>query len=711
MKTNTKLNANVGTSMFRVLLLSAVCGSMFLAAASQPQPFNHPLVFEPNQGQASSEVKWIARGRGYRLYITSDGATIVLRDADAVSPRKSLSPISFAPTQMPNIPQEAPTSVMRMKLNGSRGWNAVTGLEPTGGVSNYLLGNDPKQWQVNIPHYARLQTAGVYDGIDLVLYSHGGELEYDFVVAPYADPKQIRLAFDGVDRMRVDGRGDLLLITAESTELRQLRPRVYQQFGNQQIEVAGAYEILDRKQATFALASYDRRRPLVIDPTVTYTTFLAGSNQDIAQAVAVDGAGNAYVTGFTSSVDFPTVGPIRMDQPGDDAFVTKLSPTGSILFSTYLGGGKTDCGAGIAVDSTGVYVTGWTQSPDFPTQNPFIAFSGPQKAFVTKLSLNGSALTYSTFLGGTSNEIGTAIAVDSAGSAYVTGQTGSTDFPLVTPLQSTNHGNSDAFIVRLTPAGTSLAYSTYWGGSGRDVPYGIAVDRGHFVYITGDTESSDFPVLNQIRSCQIIEGGLDAFVVKLYPGDPTVRYSTCFGAAGSRGTAIATDGAGNAYVTGSTVSTNFPTTVGAFQAVKVSANGSSAFVTKLSNWGALLYSTYLAGATGGTTANGIALTSAGEAYVVGKTSSTDFPMAPPIVPHPTAGFLAKVNATGSRLAYSTLLGAQINGVAVYQPFRLFTATYPTVYTAGYRYTGSLYSTAIDAFVVALDETPVMMAVQ
>jgi hypothetical protein len=235
--------------MFRFLLSLCVLTSTFVSAAPQPPPFRRPLVFEPNHGQALAAVKWIARGSGYQLLLTAEGAAITLPDPSEKAPLAAGS-------------SKQTYSTVHMKLTGGWPWTGIEGLDPTGGVSNYLLGNDPRQWHTNIPHYARLTAAQVYDGIDLVFYSHGGDLEYDFVVAPGADPKQIRLAFDGVDHLRVDREsGDLLLETAGGSELRHIRPKVYQQVGNQRVEVAGGYEILDRRQATFALAAYDRQLP------------------------------------------------------------------------------------------------------------------------------------------------------------------------------------------------------------------------------------------------------------------------------------------------------------------------------------------------------------------------------------------------------------------------------------------------------------------
>jgi hypothetical protein len=338
-----------------------------------------------------------------------------------------------------------------MKLNGSHAWNAADGLEPTGSTSNYYIGNDPKQWRTDIPNYARLKEKGVYDGIDLVFHSHGGQLEYDFEVAAGADPRQIRLAFDGLDQIRVDSQTGDLLLTANGTVSRQIRPKIYQQIGERRVEVAGGYEILDRNQATFALASYDRRHALVIDPSVVFPpVLLAGESWDRVSGIALDSSGNAYIAGSTQSLHFPVV--IGNTKPGwgyaqgnGDAFVTKLSATGGILFSAYFGGTSYDSASAPAIDATGVYITGMTCSKDFPLRGPFEGFPestyipgtcSTHDAFVAKISLTGNEYLYSSFLGGSGYDTGFGIAVDNSGAAYVVGFTQSTDFPRAGPRPS-----------------------------------------------------------------------------------------------------------------------------------------------------------------------------------------------------------------------------------------------------------------------------------
>jgi hypothetical protein len=507
-----------------------------MTAAPWPQASGRALVFEPNRGQAPAPVKWLARAPGYTLFITSEGVTMVLEDpaANSAPAQRGFAPVSFRNPAAGRPSAPAHGGIVRMKLTGSQPWDAITGLEPTGGVSNYFIGNDREQWKTDIPHFARLNVAGIYNGIDMVFYSHGSDLEYDFVVAPGADPKQIRLVFEGVDGRRVDGKsGDLILTTSGGSEIRHVRPKVYEQAANHKnIEVAGAYEILNGGQATFALANYNRQHSLVIDPTVSFTRFLAGSEMDQAYAIAVDTAGNAYVAGWTHSQDFPLVGSTQT--PSDyDAFVTKLSSNGQILFSTYMGGSGRDGASAIALDSTGVYIAGVASSPNFPALYHFGAntpqtgtqyFSGD--VFVTKMALTGNTLIYSLLLGGSLPDFASAIAVDASGAAFVAGSTYSTDFPTVGKWESKMGASNglacwligdpsireDAFIAKISPSGAFLESSVYLGGSGDDWISGVAVDHTGNPWITGGTCSNNFPY---VGPTSIIPDHQYAFVARL----------------------------------------------------------------------------------------------------------------------------------------------------------------------------------------------------
>ncbi len=545
-----------------------------------------PLSFEANEGQTDNRVDFLSRGSGYTLFLTPTEAVLALRKPVASNrPRRDNgTPRNAEAEQAP----AAPTAVLRMKLVGANPSPRVTGLEELPGKSNYFLGNDPDKWHTDVPNYARVQYQDVYPGVDLVYYGNQRQLEYDLVVAPGADPDAIALSFDGVEKLRIDAQGDLVLETAGG-EIRQHKPLVYQEVDGIRREIAGSYVLNGGYQVGFQVAAYDAGKPLIIDPVLVYSTYLGGSARDRGRGIAVDAAGNAYVTGTTKSTDFPTANAFQAAFAGnisdDDTFVTKLNTAGNALvYSTYLGGSSFDNGEGIAVDAAGnAYVTGDTESTDFPTVSPFqptFAF-GVVDAFVTKLNTAGSALVYSTYLGGNGLDQGAGIAVDTSGNAYVTGLTRSGDFPTASPFQASSATSGDVFVTKLNASGSALVYSTYLGGSGVENRFGggIAVDAAGNAYVTGVTESADFPTANPIQPAH--GGGRDAFVTKLNAAGNALVYSTYLGGSGNDdGNAIAVDTSGSAYVTGNTDSTNFPT-ASPFQATK--AGSSDAFIVKISD--------------------------------------------------------------------------------------------------------------------------------
>ncbi|MBI2829078.1 MAG: SBBP repeat-containing protein, partial [Acidobacteria bacterium] len=438
--------------------------------------------------------------------------------------------------------------------------------------------------------YARVRYESVYPGVDLVYYGNQRQLEYDFVVAPGADPGAIKLAFEGARSIERDASGNLILRTAGG-DLRMHKPVVYQEVGGVKRLIPGRYVVASKQQVGFHVAAYDRSKPLVIDPVLVYSTFLGGSGNDFGFRIAVDSAGNAYVTGGTDSTNFPGPGGIAAPKlgssakgAGGDVFVTKLNPAGTALvYSTYLGGSGNDGGIGIAVDSAGnAYVTGTTNSADFPTTlGAFdVTFNGVQDVFVTKLNPAGSALVYSTYLGGSGFERPNGIAVDSAGNAYVMGRTTSTistnpllNFPTTAGAFQTIAPGGDAFnpqdvfVTKLNPAGSALVYSTFLGGNRNDEGVGMAVDSAGNAYVTGFTTSTNFPTTAGAFA-GTLGGPQDAFVTKLDAAGSDLVYSTYLGGSGgSLGIGIAVDSAGNAYVTGQAFS-NFPTTASAFQATQ-----------------------------------------------------------------------------------------------------------------------------------------------
>jgi len=510
----------------------------------------------------------------------------------------------------------------------------------------------------------------LYPGIDLTYYGREGQLEYDFVVRPGADLRRILVGFSGAEKVEVDAQGDLLLRTGPDA-IRQRKPIAYQEVNGTRREIPVSYVLKGAHRVAFKVAAHDSGRPLIIDPALFYSTYLGGSIRDGGQGIAVDSAGNAYVTGLSNSPDFPTAtGAFQGTLAGSfDAFVTKINPVGSapLVYSTYLGGSGDDYGLGIAVDAAGnASLTGFTNSPNFPTTPAAIqsAPGGSADAFVTKLNSSGSALIYSTYLGGSGYDVGQGIALDSLGSAYVTGVTSSADFPTsVAAFQIALAGSFDAFVTKLNLAGSApLVYSTYLGGDSDDRGYAVAVDSSGSAYVTGYTTSTNYPTTPGAFQTTYA-GGADVFVAKLNPaGSTPLLYSTYLGGTGQDiGQAIAVNASGNAFVTGKT-SGSFPTTASAFQST-FGGGGSDVFATRLNPSGSapLVYSTYLGG-SGDDAGYGIALDGSDDAYLTGYTNSPNFPTTAGVFQTTFGGgrfdgFVTKLNPAGSApLVYSTYLG-------------------------------------------------------
>src|SRR5260221_3118862 len=624
-----------------------------------------PVSFEANEGQTDPRVKFLARGQGSTLFLTKGGEAVLTLGKPTAKP-KSLRAAAHAPAAEPEPETVTPSAVVRMSLAGANRIPQLEGVDELPGKANYFIGNDQTKWRTNVPLFTKVKYRDVYRGVDLVYYGNQKELEYDFIIAPGADPHSVTLKFTGPKKLSRDAKGGLIL-GVKGGAVRLGKPRIYQEIDGARKEISGGYEFKNANEVSFQVAAYDRSRPLIIDPVLGYSTYLGGSVSDICCGIAADSGGNAYVTVLAVSIDFPTTaGAYQTPAPTNagcgNAFVTKLNPAGSALvYSTYLGGSTVstcphefasgcrcaDQAAGIAVNATGnAYLTGWTCSTDFPTTVGAFqpTLHGLQNAFATKLNSDGTGLLYSTYLGGSDSEWGFGVAVDSQDNAYLTGATCSSDFPInpsafqpiflcssngVTVRQIPCRSNT--FVSKLgsngslsalnpvLPEPVSLAYSTYLGGTSGDVAYGIAVDSQGNAYITGFTNSTNFPVTP--LAFQTSYGGV--FVSKLNPagaGPQSLVYSTYLGADEAFG--IAVDSQGSAYVTGFTGSTNFPVTPLAFQTTF--RKYSDAFVTKFNPAGSgLVYSTYLSGSTGlasGATddeALAIAVDTAGNANVTG----------------------------------------------------------------------------------------------
>jgi Beta-propeller repeat len=547
------------------------------------------------------------------------------------------------------------------------------------GRVNYLLGRNPDHWQTNLRSYREIVYRGLWPGVDLRMRGGGGKLEYEFRLAPGADPGRVRLAYRGQDRLSIEPSGGLRIETALGP-LEDSAPLSYQPIGGRRVAVASKFTLGRGGAFGFALGSYDHRYPLVIDPGLAYSTFLGESGHDHGYGIAVDAAGDAYVTGLTESMDFPTTARAfdrSYNGRGGDAFVTKLNASGSALvYTTFLGGRRNDFGYGIAVDRAGnAYVTGSTKSRNFPTTRRAFDRSynrGGWDAFVTKLNPAGTALVYSTYLGEKVGHEGHGIAIDQAGNAYVTGRTESVRFP-TTPGAfdpSYNGGGGDAFVAKVSASGSSLGYSTFIGGAAYDFGRGIAVDPGGHAYVTGSA-SAGFPATADAYDGSY-NGGRDAFVAKLNAFGSSLVYSTYLGAeSADEADAIAVDRVGSAYVAGRTGSGSFPATSGSFDR-SYNGGGGDAFVAKLNPTGRVLdYSTYLGG-DDLDFGKGIALDRFGRAYVTGATSS-EFPTTAGAIDRSYNGggydaFLTELDRSGSGLRYSTYLGGSAgdwgNAVAV-----------------------------------------------
>ena len=641
---------------------------------------NVPLAFEPNEGQAETGVKFLARGPGYSLSLAEDQALLALHSASG-----------------PHL--------LGVKLVGANTAAKLTGEEKLPGKSNYFIGNDPLKWRTNVPNYARVRYQHVYPGVDVVYYGNQQQLEYDFVVAPGADPNSIHLAFEGADKLDLDPAGNLI-VQAGGSELRMRKPHVYQEWHGGRQQITGGYLLAGKHSVSFEVGPYDRSTALVIDPTLVYSGVLNAAN---ARVIAVDASGNAYVTGDAAYVfwrdpygGFPTTAGV-LASSGSGLFVTKLNKSGSALvYSTFISSSttKSSTGYGIAVDDAGnAYVAGQAGS-GFPTTPGAFQPSlppGESAAVVLKLNESGSRLVYSTYLGTKSAAL--SIALDSSGRAYVAGYTTSPTFPAASPIQPSFVGGQcsptpnicpDAFALRLTADGSGLSYSTFLGGPASDVAYGIAVDAAGNAYVAGGA-GPGFPTTRGAFQEVQPQGG--AFVTKIDSSGSFLVYSTYLGQTRAnevyqqfrtRAAGVAVDPAGNAVVVGVTNSSDFPTRNAHQDKLSPGTCGlydltacPDAFLAKLNAAGSdLVYSTFFGGnyQEYGT---GIAVDQAGNAYIVGITSSDStrkFPIVNALQPeagtpsssYPGSGgqyfnpFVAKFSSAGA-LVFSSYLAGSSSG--------------------------------------------------
>ena len=590
-----------------------------------------PLAFEENKGQTDAKVKFFARGLGYSLFLTSDEAVFGLSQKKAGIDSRTTKNTG-----------EMEMSVLRAKLVGANEQAVVSGEAPLEGVSNYISGPDQNKWHTGVKQYGRVRYSGVYSGIDLVYYGNQRELEYDFIVAPGANPKNIRIAYNGAEKLSVAPNGELLIKTSAGV-LKQRKPVIYQIVDDKRKKIDGGFVLNEKQQVAFEVAAYDPSLPLTIDPQLGYSTFLGGTHYDIGKAIVVDRNGNAYVTGETYSSDFPIVKGIPKPAGAVGAvFVAKINAIGNAFaYTTYISG--TYSVGTIAVDNNGSAYIGGLATPFFPATpgayQTTMTTTGPGislKPFIAKLSPAGNSLVYATYF-----DSGL-FALGADGSAYVAVSAG---------------------IKKLNPQGNAVLHSFPCCQYGNI--FSIAADSAGNVYVSGETLSPQnfVPTAGALFPTPISSYSV-AFFAKINFSGNQLLYSSFFPVS-TAPSEIAVDSQGNVYLAGST-GTVIPTTPGAFQSSKFGY--STGYVAKINKTGnALLYLTYLGGEGDSTTLNGLAVDTSGNAYVAGYTFSSHFPTTSNAIQPKYAGgvtdaFISKLNSTGTALIYSTYLGGNL-GIA------------------------------------------------
>ena len=612
--------------MFRLRSL-LWCTALFTGLCAARQFGDFPLAFEPNQGQTDPRVRYLARSGNMVVFLTGDGYTLSTGG-------RSVS----------------------MRVAGAVADPRLSAERPVEGISNYFVSG---RAITGVPHFERVRTERIRPGVDAIFYGRESQVEYDFIVAPGADPRSITLHFTGAGRPAIDANGDLVLRSGE-VEFRHHKPIAWQGSESARSPVECAYSVLPNGDVRFKMGTYDPREPVTIDPVLSYSTYVSGSGVDLPYGIAVDSAGSAYITGATNSTDYPVTS--GASAGGYDVFVSKLNATGTgLVYSTYIGGSGMDIGYGIAVDSNGnAYVTGNTTSTALAPN-----YQGAGDAFVLKLGPSG-ALLWTVGIGGIGQDVGYGVAVDASGSVYVAGVTGAGSSIATTgAAQTTVRGAADGFVAKLSSSGAT-SYVTYVGGGDTDGAWAIAVDSAGNAYVTGQTYSSDFPVTSDATQ-SAFGGNNDAFLVVLNASGTSRLFSTYLGGSGQdwpRG--IALDSNGGVYVAGTTVSTNFPTTAGVVASTKPATDPTvnSGFVAKFvhSTAWSLSYSTYFGGPLHVPYVNGVAVDSSGRAVVVGSTPDAGYPTTADAlkrvktVTNETNIFLTQLAPDGKSIVYSTLFG-------------------------------------------------------
>lgn len=655
-----------------------------------------PLAFEKNQGQTDPQVQYMARANGYKVYLTSSEAIFTLHkrgggsEVRDVMMHRRVGP-SGVKRMLRHLTQpmsKESMATVHMHMLGANPAGQLVAAEPQSGKVNYVIGNDPSKWHANLPLFGQVSYQNLYPGVDLAFHGNQKQLEFDYLVNPGAHVEAIAVGFQGAEQITTNAFGDLILTTVAGP-LEMHRPAAYQQKDGAR-ENVDVHFLVSGNKVSFALGPYDRSRQLVIDPTVTYSTYFGGSSADYGLAVAVDGSGNEFIAGATDSAvgSLPGTPASAIGGGGGfDVFVTKISDTGTLAFTTLFGGSADDFPGGIAVDSTGIYISGTTDSSNFPVtagaaQGVFVGggANGSNDGFAAKLSLSGTSITWATYINGSDSTSGLAVAADTSHNVYVVGETFAPDLGGATggvnPLPhgnalnlGTGSGDDDGYIVKLNPAGTTYLLVSYIGGSDGDLATGVALDGSGNIYVSGQTISTDLPTTAGVvqptcgtdGKCNAGAGGPqdDAFVVAIAANLSNYNYVTYYGGNNvDDSLAIAADSSGDAFITGLTQSPDFPTAGTPYQSSL--AGSQNAFVVELNPTGsAAIYGTYLGG-NGTDLGLGIFLDGSDDAYVTGQTSSaTLFPLVNPTQPAlsgNTDAFVTVLSPAQKTALFSTYLG-------------------------------------------------------
>jgi hypothetical protein len=680
---------------------------------------NRPVPFFQNNGQTDSEVNFYAQRSGASYFFTKDRIVcsfVRMKKTPRRRQEQNLNilnnPDIMMNPQYANMNREYMRMVFSMEFKHCNPNVQIEGMQMGSETANYFTGNDSRKWCTNVNSYEKIMYRNLWRNIDLVCYMDGNSaLKFDYIVHPGGCVEDIMIEYTGIDGLSPDEEGNLVIKTHMDNFIDN-SPTAYQMINGRKIDVAARYENRARHCEEYRYGfeighRYDPRYTLTIDPGIVYSSFIGAPFFDEANGVAVDSDGNAYVTGLTESLNFPTTNGFDLSyNGGQDAFVVKINSTPAVVYSSYLGGFGNDSGASIAVDGNGnVYIVGSTDSNAFPTLNAFqTARAGGIDAFITKIS-PAPAIIYSSYLGGSGGELASGVAVDRSGNAYIIGSTGSDNFPTVNAFDSTYNGLTDAFVTKVSSSG-SLMYSTYLGGTGVEFGLGIAVDSDGYAYATGATTSDNFPTVNAFDNT--FNGISDAFVTRFNSSGNIVYSSYLGGANADLGSSIAVDRDRNAYITGYTLSTDFPV-LNAFD--NTYNGGTDAFITKINSRPAIVYSSYLGGG-GQDLGRGIAVDRYGNAYVTGDTSSTNFPTVDPFdatLRGTSDAFITKVNST-PQVIYSSYLG----GSAVDGGNSIAVDRYQNAYIVGSTTSGDFpainafdntYNGAIDGFIAKIETPP------